>query len=147
MNEIEIIFRVILEHAYCYNNTTMIEFNEKFINDIVPKLNELFTKYGYKSNIFIKDEESGTYKNFKKLMLSIFEDTIYNSDKLISKNCFGLYDDEMECLDMIHLSYSEAKKWDDLIGKYKQQLIEGGSYIFTNNSDVYESERNRTKHL
>ena len=143
MNETEIIIRVILGHIYLYANTTMIDFSEEFINEIVPKLNDLFIKNGYKADAFIKDKQSKEYKNFKKLMFIIFDDTLYPSDKIISKNSFGLYDDENEVLDMIRLSFSEALKWDNYIDDYGQDFIEEASYVFTKKFDVYESERKR----
>lgn len=66
-----------IANAYYYGTTTKLEFNEKHINEIVPKLNEIFSKYGYETEMFLKDEKSLTYKNYKDLMLSIFGDTIY----------------------------------------------------------------------
>lgn len=77
MSEIGLIVRIMIANAYYYGTTTKLEFNEKHINEIVPKLNEIFSKYGYETEMFLKDEKSLTYKNYKDLMLSIFGDTIY----------------------------------------------------------------------
>lgn len=143
MSEIELIVRIMIANAYHYGTTTMLEFNENNINKIVPKLNELFSNYGYKTEMFLKDEQSLTYKNYKDLMLSIFGDTIYNDDKPYDENWFGLYDDELECLDIVHLSHDDAEKWVSLANNYNQDFIEIGSYILTNDIEAFKSERDR----
>ena len=43
MGEIELIIRIMIANVYYYGTTSMIEFNENHINEIVPKLNELFS--------------------------------------------------------------------------------------------------------
>lgn len=48
--------------------------------------------------------------------------------KAFDKNWFGLYDEELQCLDMIHLSYVNAEKWANLANNYEQTFIEDGSY-------------------
>ena len=143
MDEIELIVRIMIANAYYYGTTTMLEFNEKHINEIVPKLAELFSKYGYKTEMFLKDEESLTYKNYKDLMLSIFGDTIYEDDRPYDEKWFGLYDDELECLDIVHLSLTDSEKWISLSSNYNQNFIERGSYILTDDIEVYKSERER----
>lgn len=45
-----------IANAYYYGNTTRIEFNEKYISEIVPRLNDLFCKYGYKTEIFSEEK-------------------------------------------------------------------------------------------
>lgn len=83
------------------------------------------------------------YKKYKELMLSIFGDTIYVDDKPCNENWFGLYDDELECLDIVHLSHNDAEKWISLASNYNPEFIETGSYILTGNIEVYQSERIR----
>lgn len=51
MSEIELIIRIMIANVYHYGTTYMIEFNENHINEIVLKLNELFSNYGYKTEI------------------------------------------------------------------------------------------------
>lgn len=143
MSEIEIILRIMIANAYYYGTTTVLEFNEEHINKVVPKLAKLFSEYGYKTEIFLKDENSSTYKKYKDLMLSIYGDTIYKDDKACAKKWFGLYDTELECLDTIHLSLADAEKWLSLANNYNQNFIETGSYILTNDIEVFESERER----
>lgn len=123
MSEIELILRIMLAHSSYYIDTTQLQFNEKFINNIVPQLSELFSKYGFKTDVFSKDKTTGTYKKYKELMLSIFGDSIYVTDKPFNKNWFGLYDEELECLDMIHLSYDDAEEWMKLENNYEQSFI------------------------
>lgn len=141
MDEIELIIRIMIAYARYYGDTDILEFNEKHINEIVPKLNELFIKYGYKTDMFLKDEDSSTYKNYKNLMLSIFGDTLYEDGRPYDENWFGLYDDELECLQIAHLSYPDAKKWTSLSYNYDQNFIETGSYIFSNNNEVFSLVR------
>ena len=62
-------------------------------------MNELFSKHRYKTETFLKDEESLTYKNYTDLMLSIFGDTIHKDDRPYDEKWFSLYDDELERLD------------------------------------------------
>ncbi len=143
MSEIELIIRIMLAHVYYYGNVTMLEFSEDFINKTVPQMNALFCKYEFKTDLFNKDENSMTYKKYKNLMLSIFGDSIYKNDKPFNENWFGLYDDELQCLDMGHLSYDAAKKWISLEENYDQKFIETGSYILSDKIEVYESERTR----
>lgn len=143
MSEIELIVRIMIANAYDYGTTNVLEFNEKHINEIVPKLDELFSKYGYKTEIFLKDEESLTYKNYKDLMLSIFGDTIYEDDRPYDEKWFGLYDDELECLIIAHLLYPDEEKWIFLASNYNQEFIETGSYILTNDMEAFKSERDR----
>ena len=85
MSEIELIVKIMIANAYHYGTTTMLEFNENNINKIVPKLNELFSNYGYKTEMFLKDEQSLTYKNYKDLMLSIFGDLFITMINLMMK--------------------------------------------------------------
>lgn len=143
MSEIELIVRIMIANAYYYGTTSMLEFNEKHINEIVPKLDELFSKYGYKTEIFLKDENSLTYKNYKDLMLSIFGDTIYEDDRPYDEKWFGLYDDELECLEITHLLRPDAEKWISLASNYNQEFIETGGYILTNDMETFKSERDR----
>lgn len=143
MGEIELILRIMIASAYYYGTTSMIEFNENHINEIVSKLNELFNKYGYKTDIFLIDEQSKTYKKFKDLMLSIFGDTIYEDDRPYDEKWFGLYDDELQCLEIVHLLYPDAEKWASLASNYNQEFIETGSYILTNDMETFKSERDR----
>lgn len=143
MSEIELIVRIMIVNAYYYGTTSMLEFNEKHINEIVPKLDELFSKYGYKTEIFLKDENSLTYKNYKDLMLSIFGDTIYEDDRPYDEKWFGLYDDELECLEITHLLRPDAEKWISLASNYNQEFIETGGYILTNDMETFKSERDR----
>ena len=105
MSEIELIIRIMIANVYHYGTTSMIEFNENHINEIVPKLNELFSNYGYKTEIFLKDEQSLTYKKFKDLMLSIFGDIIYIDDRPYDENWFGLYDENMKRIDIVSITY------------------------------------------
>lgn len=143
MSEIELIVRIMIANAYYYGTTSMLEFNEKHINEIVPKLDELFSKYGYKTEMFLKDENSLTYKNYKDLMLSIFGDTIYEDDRPYDEKWFGLYDDELECLEITHLLRPDAEKWISLASNYNQEFIETGGYILTNDMEAFKSERDR----
>ena len=143
MSEIELIIRIMIANVYHYGTTSMIEFNENHINEIVPKLNELFSNYGYKTEIFSKDEQSLTYKKFKDLMLSIFGDIIYIDDRPYDENWFGLYDDELECLDMVHLCNYDVKKYISLASNYSQEFIETGGYILTDDRRAFKSERDR----
>lgn len=143
MSEIELIVRIMIVNAYYYGTTSMLEFNEKHINEIVPKLDKLFSKYGYKTEIFLKDENSLTYKNYKDLMLSIFGDTIYEDDRPYDEKWFGLYDDELECLEITHLLRPDAEKWISLASNYNQEFIETGGYILTNDMETFKSERDR----
>lgn len=143
MSEIELIVRIMIANAYYYGTTSMLEFNEKHINEIVPKLDELFSKYGYKTEMFLKDENSLTYKNYKDLMLSIFGDTIYEDDRPYDEKWFGLYDDELECLEITHLLRPDAEKWISLASNYNQEFIETGGYILTNDMETFKSERDR----
>lgn len=55
----------------------------------------------------------------------------------------GLYDDELECLDIVHLSLTDSEKWISLSSNYDQNFIERGSYILTDDIEVYKSERER----
>lgn len=143
MSEIELIIRIMLANARYYGTTSTIEFNQKHINEIVPKLNDLFCKYGYKSEIFFKDEKNSTYKNYINLMLSIFGDVIYEDGRPYNEDWFGLYDEETESLDFIHLSYAKAEKWISLSSRYNQDFIEMGSYILTDDIEVFEADRER----
>ena len=143
MSEIELIIRIMLAHTYYYGNTTVLKFSEDFINETVPQFNELFRKYGYETDIFHKDEDSMTYKKYKNLILAIFGDSIYIDDRPFNDNWFGLYDEESKCLDMLHLSYNDAEKWVALEDNYNRNFIETGSYIFSGELEVYESERTR----
>lgn len=135
MSEIELIIRIMIANAYYYGSTNKIDFQEKSINQIVLKLNELFRKYNYEIEL--------TNKNYKELMLSIFGDTIYISNKPNDKNWFGLYDEEQHYLEMIHLSQEKAIKWVLLMKNYDQEFIETGSYILTEDIEVFESEQQR----
>lgn len=143
MGEIEVIVRIMIANAYYYGTTTTLEFNEKHINEIVPELDELFSEYGYNTNMFSKDQDSLTYKNYKNLMLSIFGDTIYVDDRQYDENWFGLYDGKLGYLDIVHLSYTDAEKWLSLSSNYNQDFIETGSYILTDDIEAFKSERDR----
>lgn len=143
MNDIEVMIRIMIAYAYYYGNTTKLEFNEKQVNEVVPKLNALFNKFGYKTDIFLKDKNTLTYKNYIDMMLSIFGDVIYNDDRPFNNNWFGLYDEEGKCLDIVHLSYSDAEKWVTLANYYNQDLIETGSYILTKDLEVFKSTRDK----
>ena len=135
MSEMELIIRIMISNAYYYGSTNKIDFQDKSINQIVQRLNELFRKYNYKIEF--------TNENYKELMLSIFGDTIYMDDRPYNQNWFGLYDEEQQCLEMIHLSQEQATKWLLLMKNYNQEFIETGSYILTDDIDVFESERQR----
>lgn len=143
MNEIELIVRIMIANAVYYGTTNVLEFNEQHINEIVPQLDELFSKYGYKTEMFLKDEESLTYKNYKDLMVSIFGDSIYEDGRSYDEKWFGVYDDEEECLLISYLLCPDAKKWISLASNYNQEFIETGSYILTNDMEAFKSERDR----
>lgn len=135
MKEIELILRIMIANAYYYGTTTIIDFNEKSIYENTKKLNELFYNYGYKIEI--------TNEKYKELMLIIFGDTIYVDDRPYDENWFGLYDEEQQYLEMIHLSQEKAEKWINLTKNYNQDFIETGSYILTSDIEVFKSERER----
>lgn len=143
MGEIELILRIMIANAVYYGTTNVLEFNEQHINKIVPQLDELFRKYGYKTEFFLKDEKSLTYKNYKDLMLSIFGDSIYDDGRPYDEKWFGVYDDEEECLLVAHLLCPDAEKWVSLASNYNQEFIETGSYILTNDIETFKSERDR----
>ena len=68
---------------------------------------------------------------------------IYIDDRPYDENWFGLYDDELECLEIVHLSHSDAEKWLFLASNYNQEFIETGGYILTNDMEAFKSERDR----
>lgn len=43
----------------------------------------------------------------------------------------------------MHLSYADAERWDFLASNYNRDLIENGSYILTDDIEVFKSERDR----
>ena len=135
MSEMELIIRIMIANTYYYGSTNKIDFHDKSINKIVQRLNELFRKYNY--------EIEFTNENYKELMLSIFGDTIYVDDRPYNQNWFGLYDEEQQYLEMIHLSQEKANEWILLMKNYNQEFIEAGSYILTDDIEVFESERQR----
>lgn len=69
MDEIGLILRIMIASAYYYGTTSMIEFNENHINEIAQKLNELFNKCGYKTDIFLIDKQIKTCKKFNTINL------------------------------------------------------------------------------
>ena len=143
MDEIELIVRIMIANAYYYGSTHVIKFDDSSIMETVPKLSAHFAKYGYNTDVFSRIDDEDMYSNYKKLMLSIFGDIIYEDGRKFDSSWFGLYDEEMEYLEIVHLSHTDAGKWCDLAANYDQYFIEHGSYIITEDMEAYTEQRDR----
>lgn len=54
-----------------------------------------------------------------------------------------MYDDELQCLKIVHLLYPDAEKLIPLVSNYNQEFIETGGYILTNDLETFKSKRDR----